>query len=135
MNPNAPRPADGLASAPSFCRTRQQVEWFGIIKARVAPLGLASETFTEVMGLLAIRMAEIDDLETFIAEHGRTYTTKTQSGDTMFRPRPEVAMLNDARRHAQSLAAEFGLTPATISKVNAGGKSEKNNNPFAKFAQ
>lgn len=128
-NPDAPTPADGLASAPGFLRTRAQLEWFGVIKARVAPLGLASPTFTEVLGLLAARMAEIDELEQFLDENGRTYTTTTQQGDKMYRPWPQVAMLNEARRHAQSLAAEFGLTPACIGKVG-GQASQKEENPF-----
>jgi hypothetical protein len=130
-NANAPRQADGLASAPSFCHTREQIEWFGIIKGRVAPLGLASETFTESMGLLAARMAEIDELERFLAENGRVYETRTQSGDTMYRPWPQVAMLNEARRHAQSLASEFGLTPASIAKVGQQKDSDSSGSAFS----
>ena len=59
----------------------------------------------------------MEELEKDIAENGRSYTSDTQNG-FIHRQRPEVAMLNEARRHAQSLLAELGLTPASIGKVS-----------------
>ena len=128
-NADAPQPVRVTGSAPAWL-SRRGVEWFGILRAKVAPLGLDSDTFAESLGLLAARLAEVEELEAFVAENGRTYTTRTQSGDEMRRPHPEVAMLSDARKHVQSLAAEFGLTPASIQKVG-GMKREPEKKGFA----
>ena len=58
----------------------------------------------------------VDDVE----EHGRTYETTTESGSVMVRARPEVAMASDAYRRVLAMMAEFGITPASRTKVKAG---------------
>lgn len=128
----APEPSAVVANAPAFLSGRALV-WFGVLCAKLSPLGLASETFEETLGLLAARLAEIEELERFIRENGRSYTTTTAQGDVMCRPYPEVAMLNEARRHAQSLAAEFGLTPASIGRVGRPQKGQSDENPWGAF--
>ncbi|MEG6504196.1 terminase TerL endonuclease subunit [Nitratidesulfovibrio sp. 1201_IL3209] len=100
-NEAAPEPSAVVANAPAFLSGRALV-WFGVLCAKLSPLGLASETFEETLGLLAARLAEIEELERFIRENGRSYTTTTAQGDVMCRPYPEVAMLNEARRHAHA---------------------------------
>lgn len=131
-NEAAPEPSAVVANAPAFLSGRALV-WFGVLCAKLSPLGLASETFEETLGLLAARLAEIEELERFIRENGRSYTTTTAQGDVMCRPYPEVAMLNEARRHAQSLAAEFGLTPASIGRVGRPQKGQSDENPWGAF--
>jgi P27 family predicted phage terminase small subunit len=79
--------------------------------------------------MLASRLEEIEALSAVIDDLGRTYSTTATSGDKLMRARPEVALRNEAMRHAQSLLSEFGLTPAARSKVSAGRPKETN--PFA----
>jgi P27 family predicted phage terminase small subunit len=65
-----------------------------------------------------------------IEDTGRTYEQAGEDGAVkMIRARPEVAMRNEAMRHAQSLLSEFGLSPSARSKVSAGKPAEEN--PFA----
>lgn len=130
-NANAPDPAKELPAAPAFL-TDEALEWFDLISERLQRLGLASATFTEVMTILASRLAEMEALEKDIAENGRSYTSDTQNG-FIHRQRPEVAMLNEARRHAQSLLAELGLTPASIGKVSLGDGKQKSKDPWEGF--
>ena len=49
----------------------------------------------------------------------------------MVKGHPAVGQRNEAMRHLQSLLAEFGLTPASISKVSV-TKKEEDKNDFAK---
>lgn len=79
--------------------------------------------------MLASRLEEIEICTAVIEDSGRTYATTATSGDKLIRARPAVAMRNESMRHAQSLLAEFGLTPASRSKVSAGKPAEIN--PFA----
>ena len=57
-NANAPDPAKELPAAPAFL-TDEALEWLDLISDRLQRLGLASATFTEVMTILASRLAEI----------------------------------------------------------------------------
>ena len=48
-----------------------------------------------------------------------TYTTETESGSVMHREYPEVGQLERAWKQVLEAAKEFGMTPASRSKVNA----------------
>ncbi len=90
---------------------------FAALKESVAQLGLDSATFTETAMLAAMRMAEIDECNALIAEHGRIIETTTEAGSLFLRANPAVTMRNEAMRHLQSLLAEFGLTPTSAARV------------------
>jgi P27 family predicted phage terminase small subunit len=105
------------------------VEHFAVLRERIAGLGIASKTDTEALALAASRMAEIEECDEIIREHGRVILEENK----MPRATPAVAQRNEAMRHLQSLLAEFGLTPAARSKVTA-PKKEQNANPFAKVS-
>lgn len=95
-------------------------------------MGIASADHTDMLSLAATRYDEVLECTAVLEDLGRVYTTVMISGSVQFKARPEVAMRNDAMRHLQSLLAEFGLSPASVSKVSAPpGERE---NPFAEFA-
>lgn len=141
-NDNAPGQAPDGMRAPAWLPVGA-IEHFGVLKARIEEYGLNSSSFTETLAMAALRLDEIDQLTAIIDAEGPVYESekfgKSGGGDpaktVLKKSHPAVKQRAEALRHLQSLLAEFGLTPATISKVNTGGKNEKNNNPFAKFAQ
>jgi len=71
-----------------------------------------------MLAMLASRLEEIEICTIVIEDSGRVYasTTTLERKDgsvvekVMIRARPEVAMRNEAMRHAQSLLVEFGLS-------------------------
>lgn len=128
MNPDAPEPTKGQPIAPAWLSERA-TEIFVQIAGIVDGLGIGSPDFAPMLALLASRIEEVEICTVMIEDFGRTYETMNATGGTMIRSRPEVAQRNEAMRHAQSLLAEFGLSPAAIGKVSAGGKRETN--PFA----
>jgi len=79
-----------------------------------------------MLGLLASRLAEVEEHTATIESEGYVYLTDKG----LWKSRPEVAMRNEAMRHAQSLLIEFGLSPAARSRVSA-ALGDKPNNPFA----
>ncbi len=127
MNPDAPASLTTLPVAPEWLSTRAAEIFAGLVSV-IEEMGIASASDTAALALLASRVEEVEICTGIIEDLGRTYTTVNESGSEMHRGRPEVAMRSEAMRHAQSLLAEFGLTPAARSKVSANKKPESN--PF-----
>lgn len=91
----------------------------------------SSPHYSEVVALLAQRIEQIQRWQAVLETSGDTYETTTQSGGTMVRARPEVKMLSDAMRHAQSLLVDLMLTPAAALRLASGHKPEES--PFDDF--
>lgn len=128
MNPDQPKAAPGVARAPEALSARA-AEHFDRLSAILDGMGIASPDDADMLALLASRLEEVEILTAVIEDAGRTYVTTATSGDKLWKARPEVAMRNEAMRHAQSLLSEFGLSPSARSKVTAGKSAEQN--PFA----
>lgn len=94
----------------------------------MAKLGTLSGEFSDAIAAYASAEYEVIATTAIIEDLGATYQTTTATGDIMFRRRPEVAMRSDAMKRAQSLRAELGLGPVSISKVSA--KPPADENPF-----
>lgn len=92
---------------------------FATLKESVGQIGLDSATYTETLALAAMRLAEIDECNAVILEHGRIIVTSKENGEPLLRANPAVTMRNEAMRHLQSLLAEFGLTPTAATRVSA----------------
>ena len=123
--PNTPpQPATPLEPRVSF--------WYGVVCGRIQGLGIASSVDSEMVMLLAMRLAEVDECTAHIKEHG-SVTKKIEMIDVpvpdrpgefiteaqiLLKPNPAVAQRTQAVRHAQSLLAEFGLSPASRAKVS-----------------
>ncbi len=93
--------------------------------------GRSSPHFAEHVALLAQRLEQIQRYQAVIEVEGDTFTSesaKKVDGDTvitrMVRARPEVAMLNEAMRHTQSLLTDLMLTPAAALRIVSGAKAE-----------
>ena len=133
-NPAAPDPSQEAMRAPAYL-PREAVEYFGILRAKIEEYGLASSSFSDALGLAAMRLAEIDQLNQIInADGGPVYesTRYTRDEDTgkmnvtvMKKTHPASTQRSEAMRHLQSLLAEFGLTPASIAKVSSPRKTNQ----------
>jgi len=130
MNPDQPVASEGVASAPEWLSERAS-EIFAGLSAILEGMGISSPDDRDNLAMLASRLEEVEICTAVIEDAGRTYEKRDPESDElmMIRARPEVAMRNEAMRHAQSLLSEFGLSPAARAKVSAGKKPEAN--PFA----
>ena len=126
MNENAPEPNDGVAVAPELLSERG-AEIFAQISAILDGMGIASPDDVSALTMLAQRLEQIEETTVLIEDGGYTYVTDAG----LVKANPAVAQRSDAMRHAQSLLAEFGLTPAARSKVSVGKAKEQN--PFSKL--
>ena len=80
----------------------------------------ASAAYAQHVSLLAQRLEQIQRWQAVVEVEGDSYTTRTG----MIRARPEVAMLSDAMRQAQSLIGELMLNPSAALRIASGHKAE-----------
>lgn len=128
-NPDAPQASEGEVEPPHWLSERG-AEIFAELTTIIDRMNIASPDDVAMLAMLSSRLEEVEICTAVVEDAGRTYETTGPSG-LMHRARPEVAMRNEAMRHAQSLLAEFGLSPAARSKVSATTPADKN--PFADF--
>ncbi|RST30148.1 P27 family phage terminase small subunit [Sphingomonas ginkgonis] len=79
--------------------------------------------YAQHVALLAQRLEQVQRYQAVLEVEGDTYETFTKTG-RMIRARPEVAMLSDAMRQAQSLIGELMLNPSAALRIASGHKAE-----------
>lgn len=128
LAPVAPVPAEiGGMIAPLHLSDLAQL-MFHQIAGLLAADGRADGKFSMHVGLLAQRLEQIQRFQAVLEVSGDTCTSRSVrkvDGETviaeMIRARPEVAMLSDAMRHAQSLIGELMLNPSAALKIAGDG--------------
>jgi phage terminase small subunit len=97
---------------------------FGELAGLLEKQGRAAPEYAQCVALLAQRLEQIQRFQAVIETEGDTYETRTASGGRMVRARPEIAMLSDALRHAQSLIGELMLNPSAALRIASGHKPQ-----------
>jgi P27 family predicted phage terminase small subunit len=123
-NRRQPKASGDLPRAPAYL-SKRATEIFGRLVGRLDAQKLASSSHTEMLGLAAMRLAEVEELTEVIESEGVSYESTTVAGGTMIKARPEVAMRSEAARHAHALLVEFGQSPAAANKVTARDDAEE----------
>lgn len=102
---------------------------FRDIAGMLAQQGRAEPIFAQHVALLAQRLEQVQRWQAVLEMTGDTCTSTTvrkvggqQVVTEMIRARPEVAMLSDAMRQAQSLLGEMMLNPSAAMKLASGKK-------------
>ena len=115
-NLDAPKPAKALPKPPKWL-SKPARGFFALLTRRLEELGLASESHTEMLTLVSIALDEVQRCTAVIDAEGMTCSTIATSGALVIKPRPEVTIRQTALRRAQSILAEFGLSPASVGRV------------------
>ncbi|HMO74561.1 MAG TPA: P27 family phage terminase small subunit [Sphingopyxis sp.] len=108
---------------------------FGSIVTILEEQNRADAHYSEHVALLAQRLEQIQRYQAVLEVEGDTFATESMKAvgkgenakvviTKMIRARPEVAMLSDAMRHAQSLLSELMLNPAAALRMAGGKKPE-----------
>ncbi|MEP9401870.1 P27 family phage terminase small subunit [Sphingomonas sp. VNH70] len=93
---------------------------FGQIVAQLEAERRADARYVQQVALLAIRLEQVQRWQAVLETCGDTYEATTTTGSVMIRARPEVAMLSDAMRQAQSLLGELMLNPVAALRIASG---------------
>lgn len=102
-------------------------------------MGIASASHTEILAMAAKEMAELEIIDVTLETEGNIFKVpagEDEAGDPLyiFKPRPEVQMQKELRRHIHSiLCGEFGLSPGSSGRVKVTGGDKKPENPFGQI--
>jgi len=120
---NEPDPIDpvGLQCPLSYSELEKEI-WDNYFKLLTMNRTL-SATDSAILDIFVRSYAELTELESFLKEHGKTYT----AGNGREYSRPQVAIRNDARRELRGLMIQLGLSPASRGHVE---KFKNKTNPF-----
>lgn len=123
INKREPKPPAGVPTPPEHLSDEARRVWFALAPMLDA-MGVLTQADAIELEVLCEDYAEWLELKKDIQANGRVQTVTTKSGDEFIRQRPQVGMLQDADRRLKGHLAEFGLTPASRSKVTISEKSE-----------
>ena len=130
-NKQEPVPDVALPLPPDWLSERA-VRYWGDIGAVLLNMKVVTSADGPALMLLTETLAEWAEARQAVHRIGLVYEMPTESGALMRRPNPEVAQASDAMKRALRMLTEFGLTPASRSKVSALGDGE-GSDPFAEM--
>lgn len=121
---DAPAPSLKKPVPPLHLNERAVYHFNRIVSLMAAP----SETFTDIIATLAIRLEEVERYYLVIYETP-FFETTDQYGNKVLKNHPLSVQYKEAMRHSHTLLGEVGLTPASIGRMG-GGKKEKVTDPW-----
>ena len=111
----------GTPSQPTIQSANETFDW--LVK-KLDDMGVVAEVDGMALQMLADAWEDYQVHRNVIKEHGPTYATTTAQGDTMWRPRPEVLMMNQAWTKVEKMMVQFGLTASSRAKISVEEKIE-----------
>lgn len=115
-NPSEPQPPVGVPPARAGLSAQAKRERRRLLRA-LQPMRAVTISDGPALDMLSEAQAEYHEARAVLARDGQSYECVTAAGARMRRARPEQAIAADAMRRAVHLLQEFGLTPASRSKV------------------
>ena len=113
-NKDEPKPDINIPTAPDFLSKDALIEW-GRISSQLSKLGLLSDMDMAALALYCQAWGRIVKYEKIVAEKGELY--KTTNGNIQLSP--AMWVVNKAYEQVYKFMTEFGMTPASRSKVSA----------------
>lgn len=117
LNKYEPQPTRGKPTRPVWLQGVGIDAW-NELSALLDDMRVLTLADGPALALLCATYQDYRDAREVIARKGMTYECATQH-DSIWRTRPEVAIMSDAAKRLRSLMTEFGLTPAARSRVHA----------------
>lgn len=113
--------ADGIPSVPAVQSASETFDW--LVK-KLDDLGVVADVDGMALQMLADAWEDYQVARNVIKEQGPTYSTTTAQGDLMWRPRPEVLMMNQSWAKVEKMMTQFGLTASSRAKIEMQEKIE-----------
>ncbi|MDF7657626.1 phage terminase small subunit P27 family [Erwiniaceae bacterium L1_54_6] len=130
LNKNEPKPPSGVPLTPKHF-DKQGKYWFKRMAEELDACGVITQLDGKALELLVEAYTEYRHHCDTLEIEGYTYRVKTQNEDVLVKAHPAAAMKADAWKRIRAMLGEFGMTPATRSKINTGGADEVD--PLAEF--
>lgn len=124
INKKEPKLAVERSLVPEWLSERGQ-EAYRQLSDVLVSMNVLTKADRMALELLCDAYADYREAKDYLKGKGTTtYETATESG-VIFRAYPQVGMVSDAYKRIRSMMTEFGLTPASRSKVSAQGEEQK----------
>ncbi|MCE9886553.1 phage terminase small subunit P27 family [Obesumbacterium proteus] len=130
INKNEPKPPSGVPPIPKHFDKRGKY-WFKQMGEELDAVGVMSILDAKALELLVEAYTEYRHHCEVLDEEGYTYQTGSATGEKIVKAHPAAAMKADAWKRIRAMLSEFGMTPASRSKVEI--KAPAGEDPFAEF--
>ncbi|MDN6227853.1 MAG: phage terminase small subunit P27 family [Enterobacterales bacterium] len=131
INKNEPNPLQGTQIPTHFAKGvkywLKRMGWAEELDA----VGVMSTLDAKALELLVEAYTEYRHHCEVLDEEGYTYQTGSATGGKIVKAHPAAAMKADAWKRIRAMLSEFGMTPASRSKVEI--KAPAGEDPFAEF--
>ena len=131
LNKKEPKPPRGIPSPPEHLTKKVMLAW-GLIAAKLDKMGVLTIADAWALEQLAENYEEILTLRKTV-RRTRFQTVVTATGSKRKVHHPAWQQLADTEKRFRAMMEQFGLTPASRSKVNADPDDEKEKDPAAKY--
>lgn len=114
-----PKPAptsQGRVVAPPYLSPRGRRIFSNLVR-RMKAARLWSIEHSDMAGLAALRLQEVEELSRLLETGSAEVITKNVRDQPMIRGRPAVAMRDSAVRSAMALLSELGLSPTAAGRI------------------
>ena len=130
INKNEPKPPSGVPPIPKHFDKRGKY-WFKRMGEELDAVGVMSTLDAKALELLVEAYTEYRHHCEVLDKEGYTYQTSSATGEKIVKAHPAAAMKADAWKRIRAMLSEFGMTPASRSKVEI--KAPAGEDPFAEF--
>ena len=135
LRENEPELEAGLPPCPAHLDPKAKTLWRRL-SADLVSLGAANLDAT-ILERACACYATVRDCEAFLKKNGRSYETRTESGDKMYRVRPEWGMVMEASRELRQLLESLGCSMTSRCKLDTKklGVAKATKGDLAKFTR
>lgn len=123
VNKKEPKPPSGVPPIPKHF-DKMGKYWFKRIGEELDAVGVMTTLDGKALELLIEAYTEYRQHCDVLAEEGYTYKTVSATGEDIVKAHPAAVMKSDAWKRIRAMLTEFGMTPASRSKVGAKGPAE-----------
>lgn len=113
LNKHEPQPLGDRFNCPGWLSAEAKSEWRRIVP-QLRVLGLATRIDHAALEAYCEQYARWREATMLLREIGLSYETSTGN----LRERPEVGVANEALKNMRMLLTEFGMTPASRSRIS-----------------
>lgn len=123
VNKKEPKPPSGVPPVPKHL-DKMGKYWFKRIGEELDAVGVMTTLDGKALELLIEAYSEYRQHCDVLTEEGYTYKTVSATGEDIVKAHPAAVMKSDAWKRIRAMLSEFGMTPASRSKVGASGPAE-----------
>ncbi len=130
INKDEPKPPKGVPPTPKHF-DKQGKYWFKRLGDQLAGIGVLTELDGKALEMLVDAYVDYRLIKETLEREGATKAITTTTGDVRVKPSDFFGESREARKEVRGWLQEFGMTPASRSKVSV--RKSEDDDPLAEF--